>query len=373
MKIMYVNDALIIWGGLERILVDKMNSLAEVPDYKVFMVTSDQGTHPVPFSLSPRVNLFDLGILFQQQYRYNGLKRLAYKWRLKRLYCKCLKKAIEDISPDVIICPRIHLLFTVLRASGSIPVIYESHSLCKSYLYDGSRIIQKLRTLCERESVRKVQELVALTEGDASDWKQFNRNVCTIPNMVHLNDTGNYSDCTSKRAIFVGRLSMQKDVGSLYKIWSLVYQKHPDWQLHIFGGYGELYDEDMALLKDNSSNIYVHEPTQEIFKEYVDSSMLLLTSCYEPFGLVLPEAMSCGVPVVAFDCPYGPADIITDGKDGFLIKDRSISHFVEKVNLLIEDDRLRKEMGKAGRWTSKRYTVEQIMPKWVDLLNKYKK
>ncbi len=373
MKIMYVNDALIIWGGLERILVDKMNSLAEVPDFEVFIITSDQGSHPVPFSLSPKVHLLDLGILFQQQYRYKGFKRLAQKWRLKRHYRRCLKQKIEDISPDVIICPRIHLLRTVLGVKGSIPVVYESHSLCRSYLYDDSRFVQKVVTLYERESVRKAQELVALTDGDASDWKQFNRNVCVIPNIVHLNDTGHLSECTAKRAIFVGRFSKQKDVASLVAIWSLVNKKHPDWQLHVFGGYGELYGDDMTLLNGNSSNIFVHEPTQEIFKEYVDSSMLLLTSCYEPFGLVLPEAMSCGVPVVAFDCPYGPADIITDGKDGFLIKDRSISHFVEKVNLLIEDDRLRKEMGKAGRWTSKRYTVEQIMPKWVDLLNKYKK
>ena len=93
----------------------------------------------------------------------------------------------------------------------------------------------------------------------------------------------------------------------------------------------------------------------------------MLTSRYEPFGLVLPEAMSCGLPVVAFDCPYGPADIITDGKDGFLIKDRNISEFAEKVCMLMDNSELRKTMGLVGIQSSQRYDASLIMPKWKDL------
>ena len=91
---------------------------------------------------------------------------------------------------------------------------------------------------------------------------------------------------------------------------------------------------------------------------------VLLTSLYEPFGLVLPEAMSCGLPVVAFDCPYGPADIISDGVDGFLVKDRDIKVFAEKVCLLMDDISLRKKMGQAGIVSSQRYSTERIMPMW---------
>jgi glycosyltransferase involved in cell wall biosynthesis len=92
--------------------------------------------------------------------------------------------------------------------------------------------------------------------------------------------------------------------------------------------------------------------------------MLLLTSLYEPFGLVLPEAMSCGLPVVAFDCPYGPADIITDGVDGFLIKDRDIEAFADRVCQLIESEELRCQMGKQGVVSSQRYRADRIMPMW---------
>ena len=92
-----------------------------------------------------------------------------------------------------------------------------------------------------------------------------------------------------------------------------------------------------------------------------------MTSRYEPFGLVLPEAMSCGLPVIAFNCPYGPADIITDGQDGFLVKNRDINAFAEKVCLLIENPELRKTMGQAGIYSSKRYDVSSIMPMWKEL------
>ena len=97
------------------------------------------------------------------------------------------------------------------------------------------------------------------------------------------------------------------------------------------------------------------------------NSMLLLTSIYEPFGLVMPEAMSYGLPVVAFDCPYGPSDIITDGVDGLLVKDRSIEDFANKVCRLIEDEDLRRRMGVAGAKSSQRYSAEKIMPLWRNL------
>ena len=114
-------------------------------------------------------------------------------------------------------------------------------------------------------------------------------------------------------------------------------------------------------------NIVVHEPTSTIFEEYLRSSMLLMTSRYEPFGLVLPEAMSCGLPVVAFDCPYGPAEIITDGVDGFLIRNRSIEDYVDKVCLLMEDEKLRQRMGQRGVQSTQRYEANRVMPQWKRL------
>ena len=98
--------------------------------------------------------------------------------------------------------------------------------------------------------------------------------------------------------------------------------------------------------------------------KYRESSMLLMSSLYEPFGLVLVEAMSCGLPVVAFNCPYGPADIINDGIDGFLVEDRNIEAFADRVCQLMADEDLRLQMGRAAVLSAQRYKSETIMPKW---------
>ena len=370
MRILYVNDSLAIWGGLERILVEKMNFLADEYNYDVHIVTADQGDHPIPFKLSSRVFFHDLGIQFHKKYKYHGLRRFLIDWRLHRIYIDRLRKYIKRVEPDVISCTRLFLLVPVLKAKGKIPLIVESHTSCKSYQYEVSGFLKKMREYYYVRQTKKAQIIVSLTEGDAADWKCYNKNVCVIPNFVHLNDTGHFSDCSSKSVIFIGRFSKQKDICSLIKIWNLVYQNNREWQLHIFGGYGDQYEELLPVIRHaESQNVYVHETTYRIFDEYLKSSILVLTSLYEPFGLVLPEAMSCGLPVVAFDCPYGPASIISDGVDGYLIKNRDINVFAEKISTLINSISLRKNLGLKGIASSQRFNATEVMPLWKQLFN----
>ncbi len=361
-----------VWGGIERILVEKMNYLAETYHYDVHMITSNQGSHPIPFPLSKKVNYHDLDIRSYREYRYKGLKRLFVRYKLNRLYRNRLKSYISQTKPDVIVCIRLFLIGPILSIKGNIPVIVESHSSCKQYKYELDSLIKIIVEKHYLRQATKAQHIVALTNGDANDWKKLNPHISVIPNIVHLNDEGVYSDCTSKSVIFVGRFSRQKDIGILIDIWKNVNKKRPDWVLHIYGGYGEQYDYLHSLVETSNWNIFVHEPTKHIFKEYIKSSILVLTSLYEPFGLVLPEAMSCGLPVVSFDCPYGPADIITDSVDGFLIPNRNIDEFADKLCLLMSDEQLRKKMGNAGIKSSQRYRDSLIMPKWDNLFKMLK-
>jgi glycosyltransferase involved in cell wall biosynthesis len=191
-----------------------------------------------------------------------------------------------------------------------------------------------------------------------------------IPNVVCLNETGKYSDCLSKKAIFAGRFSRQKDIESLFEIWKLVHKRHPDWELNAYGE-GEQWGEYAELAKNIDINIHVYPPSPAIFDHYRESSILLMTSIYEPFGLVLPEAMSCGLPVVAFNCPYGPSDIITDGVDGILVVPHDIDAFVDGICSLIDNLELRETMGNAGVKSSQRYRYDQIMPKWISLFEQF--
>ena len=367
MRILYVCDELAIYGGLERVVVDKVNWFAGQEGYEVCLLTVNQGTHPVCFQLHSDVSLNDLDIQFHQQYHLSFWRRLIKSRQLHHLFRKRLSSQIKQFAPNIIVCTRLDYLRDILQVKGHIPLVFESHASRLATYFESDGILRRLHIWYLQSAVKNAQMVVALTKGDAVEWGKLTPNVCIIPNVVHLNESDTYSDCALKSAIFVGRFSKQKDVGSLLRIWHLVHQRHPDWSLHIYGGYG---DEQKTLLADISqmnADIIVHEPTPDIIEKYKESSILLLTSRYEPFGLVLPEAMSCGLPVVAYDCPYGPADIITDGIDGFLIRHRSIEEFVDKVSLLMDHQELRVKMGTAGIESSQRFEASKIMPLWKNL------
>lgn len=355
MKIVYLYSSLAITGGIERVLIDKMNYLVNRYGYEVYMITSDQGQHTIPYQLDERIHLLDLQIRFHAQYRYRGWQRMKEARRLSRLYHQRLQEKLEEIRPDIIVCTTSQDVHGLMQIKENIPLVVESHV---NFIHPDSWL-HRTRTLYNNYWIGKSDAVVTLTQGDAKNWRHVSRNVYIIPNIVHLNDTGRFSDCVNKRAIFVGRLVEQKGLPDLIKIWRIVNSRYPDWQLDVFGN-GEM--ESIPDIK-----LFVHPPTANITKEYINSSMLLMTSIYEPFGLVLPEAMSCGLPVVAFDYPYGPADIITHELDGFLVPERDINRYADYVCQLIESPGLRQTMGAAGIKASQRYHADKIMPQWKAL------
>lgn len=369
MRVLYVNDTLAIWGGLERILIEKVNLLAERYGFQMFLLTYDQGEHPVPYPISPHVDYADLDILLYRQYRFRGIKRLMKRLELNRLFKRRLRQKIQELKPDVIVCARNELVSVIIKVKGDIPLVFESHSSRYARVFAGENLYLRIKADYYNHTVRGAARVVALTEGDASAWREINPRVSVIPNFVHLNGTGSYCDYQAKSVIFVGRFSTQKGIPDLLRVWEIVHSRHADWQLHIYGGYGGKENLLMPMIERMDAHVVVHEPTPDIFTCYLKSSILLLTSLFEAFGLVLPEAMSCGLPVVAFDCPYGPADIITDGVDGFLVKDRDIETFASRVCQLMEDPDLRQKMGQAGVLSSKRFSPDLIMPKWEKLFN----
>lgn len=369
MKLLYIEYSLAIHGGIERVLTDKINWLVEYGGCEVCLLLANQGNHPIVFSLHPKVEVHDLGIMFHQMYQYPRWKRYRQFFKLHQLFRQRMMAQIQIFSPDVIICTRLDSVSDVMKVRGTIPVVYESHNSFLVYKFEKCSWLQKIHIKFLYHTLKKVQMIVSLTHGDALEWKRVNPHVRVIPNVVHLNNTGRYSDCHSKSAIFVGRYSYQKDIQMLLHVWKLVSQRYPDWKLHFYGGYGNQINLIQSEIDNIDGNVVIHQPTSSIFEEYIKSSMLLMTSRFEPFGLVLPEAMSCGLPVVAFDCPYGPKDIIIDGKDGFLIKNRSINEYVDKVCLLMENEELRYRMGRVGVVNSSRYEVNSIMFLWKELFN----
>lgn len=367
MKILYIFRSLAVWGGIERILVDKMNYMAERYGMDVYLLTNDQGSHPVTYHLSDRVHHEDLGICFYQQYRYRGLRRLIASWKMNRQYRHLFGERLHRIQPDLIVCTTADKIGIIGKQKGHIPLVVESHSICSQTLDHGRTWLQrKLYRHHFLNSLSKADYVVALTEGDAKEWRRYHPQVTVIPNFIHPHEE-HISVCSSKKAIFVGRFDYQKRVQDAIRVWEKVRERHPDWILDIYGD-GDMYQEVYSLAS-SVGGVVVHQPTPNIFEAYQDCSFLISTSLFEPFGLVIPEAMSCGLSVVAFDCPFGPADIITDGIDGYLVKDRDEVLFAEKICNLIENTELRKKMGQMAEQKSARFQSDLIMSQWIDCFN----
>lgn len=369
MRIIYVTDAFTICGGIERVLTDKMNYLSAYYGYSVSLITIYQGSHSFPFLLDKGIKHVDVKVRLNQQYEYKGLFRVIKRWRLKKTIRIKLSSIISELKPDVIVCVKLDFAGLLNDVKGTTPLVVESHTLCQAERFEHPGVFRRLHLWMLKCSIRKVDAVVALTEGDAKDWRKINPSIYVIPNVVHLNEKDNYSDCLSKSIVFVGRLSKQKNIDALLNIWKRTFVLNPEWSLHVYGEKGDLGAKIYKrLLEARIINVVIHEPVKDnIIDEYKKHSILVLTSVFEPFGLVIPEAMSCGLPVVSFDCPYGPADIITDGVDGFLIKNRDIQAFADCVCQLIEDKELRLRMGQAAIKSAQRYRADVIMPKWKEL------
>lgn len=380
MKIVYFFPQLARHAGTERILIDKMNYLADHYGYEVYALTYEQGQLPLAYPLYEKVTHVDLCVPLWREYKYNYVKRKLIHRSLKKTLFHRFETFIFDVQPDILVVTPYHeeILEMTLKCPHSMARIVESHANKRFSVEKDPRIecfsLQKISAWIKMRYIEKCigrfDCLVALNQADADDWSKYIRTE-VIYNMVHLND-GEVSSLENKNVIFVGRYSKQKGIPALFRVWEVVYHRHPDWQLNLYGGMGEDYEYACAEADRLQMNINVNEATADIFSKYRESSIFVLTSIYEPFGLVLPEAMSCGLPVVSFDCPYGPANIIRDGIDGFLINNLDINVFADKVCSLIENIELRQQMGHAAIMSSKRFAGDIIMPKWKVLFESFK-
>ena len=163
----------------------------------------------------------------------------------------------------------------------------------------------------------KSDRIIAISHTDALLWEKHVGATILIPNPITIN-TNATSDLQSKSVISVGRLDAQKGYQYLIKAWEYVAKTHPEWKLDIYGeGYmREQLQELINSLKLNNV-VKLCGTTNDVISKYCSHSIFVMSSITECFPLVLLEASSCGLPLIAFDCKSGPRDIVTDGENGF--------------------------------------------------------
>jgi len=377
MKLLYCIPALYNAGGMERVITEKVNYLATLAGYEITIVTTDQQGREIRFQLDNSINLIHLNIDFDSHLNEKLLSKfLLHKKKLKQ-YKSELIQIINRL--DIDIC--ISLCGKEIEFLGELPVksikVAEMHfSMNNRKQFILARhtgpfwnILGNLRTYQLKKSVRNLDKLIVLANDDLKQWRKIHKNVLLIPNPNPLSNS-TYSNLKSKRVISVGKLDPQKGYDLLIESWALVAQKHSDWLLDIFG-IGEWEGKLRRRIDelDLSKCINLRGATDDVLSEYLDSSIYVMSSRYEGLPMVLIEAMSCGLPIVSFDCKCGPRELIKEGINGFLVKPFEIEQLADKICELIEDEPLRELMGANAQKEVKRFSKLSVMHLWISLFD----
>ena len=378
MRIVYLHHANICRGGIERMFAQKANMLTEQMGWEVVMLTYEQNGEPFPYPLSSRIKQVNLDVRLYAAYQVPYPLRYFRKIMLRQKLCAAIHRFLQTWKPDIVICTDkdTNEMDALFKAHTTERLIVEAHTGMVDHEFQVLDTKNFLKRLIARKNVWRLKRsvshfdmLVALTTDDARCWQPYVQTV-VIPNSLPYfpPHAANLSE-VRHRVIAVGRLDRQKGFDLLLDAWQTVQQKHPDWQLDIFG---DGMERDALLAQCSAlhlTTVTLHPSTADIYAEYMKSDFLVCSSRWESFGIVLIEAMACGIPVVSFNCDNGPRNIITEGENGLLVADGNTCQLAEKICWMMEHHDRCQQMGTQARSHVDRYRVEHLLPQYVELYN----
>ncbi|SNT56893.1 Glycosyltransferase involved in cell wall bisynthesis [Actinomadura meyerae] len=212
--------------------------------------------------------------------------------------------------------------------------------------------------------------LVTLTAADHASYAEAfpgMGRVERIPNALHSLDVPQ-SDLSRKVVVSAGRLDRAKGFDHMIRAFAAVAERHPDWTLRIYGsGPEEERLRKMVLDMHLYNHVFMMGPTSELDEALAKASVFAMSSRSEGFGMVLLEALNCGLPAVSFDCPVGPREILTHGEDGLLVPTGDTGALADGLIRVIEDAGLRAGLAAGARKTAARYGPDVIGDQWERL------
>lgn len=379
MRLLFVIDKMQNYAGIERILSCKMNYISEQTHHNVFLTTYDQQSKGLPFRLNENISYNPIHVPMPLRNKMTFYSWLKAYFQTRSIFEHQFRIILNKTKPDIVICTVysfqvLDIIVNVCHKQG-VKIIMESHTkgetvmMARKFVYN--QHLHKLFSLWDYHIIKSLRHcscVVTLTKQDVPFWQRYAQRIEVIPNMLTISPKM-VMDYGTKRVISAGRYMSEKGFDRLLKAWGLIKKDFSDWHLFIFGNGERFPYQKLVDQLQLGDTVHLMSATEDIAKEFSKSSIYVMSSRYEGFGLVLAEAMSCGLPCISFDCPYGPREIICDGEDGFLAENGNIEMLAQKIEHLMSNEELRKEMGAKAIHNIARFKPEVIMAQWVNLFN----
>lgn len=379
-KIVYCTPALYSAGGVERTVSAKASYFAEYMGYDVYVIVTEGNRNDSFFPLSPKVRIINLNLNFEELWEKSFFAKVWMYLKKQRQYKKKLRAELIRIRPDFTITTlrrEINFINEINDGSIKIGELHLSRTNFRGLEDHHPNIVNKYFSSWWRKDLvchlKKLDKFVVLTKKASVEWPELS-NLAMIPDPLVLDveaqNLDNVKLGRDKRIITVGRYAYEKGYDLLLKAWAIVEKVYPDWSLEIYGmGNRAPYEKLIESLGINPIHCHLNGSLADVKSEYLKSSFLVLPSRTEGFGLVLIEAMACGLPVIAFNCENGPRAIISDGENGLLVPPYDIKALADKIILLIQDEELRKKLSENGKVKSNNFSIEKVAYQWGQLFD----
>lgn len=383
MRILYCIPALYNSGGMERVLTQKVNWLAAHTPHEITILTTEpapEGSPKCYFPLSEKVQVVELDIDFNADYTKPLLPKYYAHMRRMRMYKRALTEYVRANKIDLCI------------SLGGKEIAFLRHLPCRTIaemhfamnqrrqLIEANHkslfwsLLGRIRTHQLVRAVKPLERLVVLTEADKAAWEKAGcTNVTVIPNPCILNNSP-FSILHSqfpKTVLAVGRLHEQKGFDLLLQAWQPIEKHYPEWQLRIVGEGPKRTELETQVRELTLRHAIIAGRSADMAEEYAAASLFVLSSRYEGLPLALIEAMWCGVPCVAFNCPQGPAELLADGR-GWLVENGNVEKLTQQIVYAISHpEEAAARAQKAQAFAQATYSEAAIMPRWIRIIEQH--
>lgn len=370
LKLVYVTPAIYSAGGVERVVTVKANYFVEVLGYDVTIIVTEGKGRSSFFPLSDRVHVVNFELGFEELWNVAFCKKTYLYLKKIRKYKRLLRAELLRIRPDITISTlrrEINFINDIKDGSKKIGELHVNRANYRSVKTEKSSLIKKMFARFWSDSLvshlKKLDGFVVLTEKDKEAWTELDQ-VEVIPDPIPFVPT-TFSQLTEKRVLAVTRYSYEKGIDLLLEAWAQVEKQTEEWRLDVYGnGDTTAYERMMGKLGIDRNRCQLHGYTCDVEKEYTNSSIFVCSSRFEGFGMVIVEAMACGLPVVSFDCPWGPRSIINDHEYGILVEKGNPTALAQGILSLVNDAALRMTLSGAAKRNVQSYKMEYIAAQW---------